>query len=135
MDETDHTTEIGTRFSDLDTNGHVNNAVYVSYAEQARAEYFAEVVGVPLADAEIALARLTVEFEAPISLGDTVTVQTRVPRLGESSFPMEHDITVDGRPAASVSVTIVPLAPDGESAREIPETWRDAIHSHESLGD
>jgi acyl-CoA thioester hydrolase len=135
MDGYDHATGIDTRFRDLDTNNHVNNAVYVSYTEQARAEYFADVLGVPLADAEIALAYLELEFEAPIALGDTVTVYTRVPRLGESSFPMEHDIAVDGNLAASASVTIVPLGPDGESARDVPEAWRDAIRRHESISE
>lgn len=134
MDEYGHTTEIETRFRDLDTNGHVNNAVYVSYLEQARAEYFDDVIGVPLADAEIVLARLTLEYDAPISLGDAVTVHTRVPDLGESSFVMEYAVEAGDRSAATARTTIVPFDPEAETARQLPEAWRDAIRDHEQSG-
>lgn len=130
----DHATEITTRFRDLDTNRHVNNAVYVSYLEQARAEYFSDVLEVHLADAEIALVRLELEFEAPISLGDTVTVHTRVPELGGSSFPMEHAIEAGDRLVATANLTIVPFDVEAESARPVPDMWREAIRNHESLG-
>lgn len=135
MEAYDHAAEITTRFRDLDTNRHVNNAVYVSYLEQARAEYFSDVLGVHLADAEIALARLELEFEAPVLLDDTVTVHTRVPELGGSSFPMEHAVEARDRLAATANSTIVPFDVVSESARPVPDTWREAIRNHESLGD
>lgn len=133
MDEFDHTTELGVRFRDLDTMGHVNNAVYVSYLEQARAEYFEDIIGVPLADAEIVLAELAIEYEAPIALKDTVTVFTRVPELGESSFPMENVIKTDGDRAATAELTIVPFDLDTETPRPIPSMWREHIRQHENL--
>ncbi|MFB6206432.1 MAG: acyl-CoA thioesterase [Haloglomus sp.] len=134
MEAYDHATEITTRFRDLDTNRHVNNAVYVSYLEQGRAEYFADVLGVHLAEAEIVLARLELEFEAPVSLDDRVTVHTRVPELGRSSFAMEHAIEAGDRLAATATSTIVPFDVDSESARPIPDAWREAVRNHESLG-
>lgn len=133
MDGYDHATEITIRFRDLDTNRHVNNAVYVSYLEQARADYFADVLDVPLADAEIALARLELNFEAPVSLGEVVTVYTRVPDLGGSSFRMEHAVETGDRLAATADSTVVPFDVESESARPLPDAWREAIRSHESL--
>lgn len=130
MDAYSHTTEIGTRFRDLDTNGHVNNAVYVSYLEQARSAYFDDVLGVPLADAEVVLVRLELEYEAPVALGDTVTVHTRVPEVGTSSFPMDHLVAVEDRRVATASATVVPFDVDTESARQVPEEWRDSIRRH-----
>jgi len=39
-----YTTEIDVRFRDIDAMGHVNNAVYATYIEQARTEYFRDVL-------------------------------------------------------------------------------------------
>lgn len=133
MDEYDHATGLDPRFRDLDTNRHVNSAVYVSYMEQARADYFEDVIGIPLADAEIVLAELSVDYAAPISLGESVTVHTRIPDLGESSFPMDHAVETDDRRAATGRVTIVPFDPETEAARPIPDSWRDAIQRHEPM--
>lgn len=129
----DHATEIGVRFRDLDTNRHVNNAVYVSYLEQGRAEYFDDVIGVPLAEAEVALANLEVEYAVPIAYGEGVTVHTRVPALGTSSFPIESVIETDRGVAATAEATIVAFDPDTESARPLPERWRERIARHEGL--
>jgi acyl-CoA thioester hydrolase len=131
----DHATEIGVQFRDLDTNRHVNNAVYVSYLEQGRAEYFDDVIGVSLAEAEVALARLEVEYAAPLSYGDRVTVYTRVPSLGTSSFPIETLLETDGDVAATAEATLVAFDPDSESARPLPERWRDGIARHEGLAE
>ena len=38
-------TEIKTRFRDVDAMGHVNNAVYFSFMEQARTEYYLKIAG------------------------------------------------------------------------------------------
>ena len=130
MDAYGHSTEIRVRFRDLDTNGHVNNALYATYLEQARAAYFADVIGVPLADAEIVLARLTIEFEAPIEFEDGVAVETRVPSVGDSSFPMEHVIRVDGALAATADSVVVPFDLDTGSARPVPSAWRERIRRH-----
>lgn len=133
MDGFDHVTEFDVQFRDLDTNAHVNNAVYVSYLEQARAEYFADVIGVSLTDAEVVLAQLTIEYEAPIAFEETVTVYTRIPDLGETSFPMENIIETDDGRAATAELTIVPFDLATEHARPIPPDWRDRIRAYEDL--
>ena len=69
-----YTTEIQVRFRDFDPMRHVNNALYVTYLEQARAAFYDEVVGVPLDEV------------------DSVTVELSVGELGESSIPMEYEI-------------------------------------------
>lgn len=133
MEEFDHATELGVRFRDLDTMGHVNNALYVTYLEQARAEYFSDVIDVSLVDAEIVLARLTVEYESPIDLNESVTVYSRVPTVGESSFPMEHAIRADGTLAATADSVIVPFDLDAGSARTVPSSWCNHIRHYEGI--
>ncbi|PSQ27314.1 acyl-CoA thioesterase, partial [Halobacteriales archaeon SW_10_68_16] len=56
--------------------GHVNNAVYATYLEQARIEYIQDVVeGEALAVGAV-LADLHVDYERPIEYGETVVVRT-----------------------------------------------------------
>jgi acyl-CoA thioester hydrolase len=87
------------RFADTDAMGHVNNANYLTYCEIARAAYYEEVTGRPLplgvhgAEEGMILAEVRVTYRAPAFYGETITVETRVVRLGRSSFTMEHRLT------------------------------------------
>ena len=53
-----HSTEIEVRFRDIDALGHVNNAVYASFLEQARSAYFRDVVNNPLNSIGMVIADL-----------------------------------------------------------------------------
>jgi acyl-CoA thioester hydrolase len=125
--------DVDVRYRDLDTMGHVNNAVYATYVEQARVAYFEEVLDVTLPEVESALASLELDFRRPIELGDDVTVALRVPELGESSLPMEFEVRAD-RAVAATGET-VQVAVDGEtgSSRPLPDEWREAIRAFEGL--
>ena len=131
MAEFGHEIELDVRFRDIDAMGHVNNAVYATYLEQARIEYIQDVVeGAALAVGAV-LADLHVDYERPIEYGETVVVRTRVGELGTSSAPFEHEITADGELAATAEALMV--AYDGEAGqpRPIPEEWRERIRAHE----
>jgi acyl-CoA thioester hydrolase len=131
MGEDDHSITIGVRYRDFDTMNHVNNSVYVTYLEQARAEYFSDVIGVPLDEANIVLATLTIEYKKPIEPDEMITVTTRILNLGKSSIPMEHEIHTESDLAATSSTVIVPFDHETESPRPIPATWRDRIRRYE----
>lgn len=123
-------TTIPVRFRDIDAMGHVNNAVFATYLEQARADYFREVVGAGLTEVETVLASLTVDFQQPIAPDQTVTVGLSVPDLGESSVPMEYEIRLeDGTVAATAETVQVVYDAEAERSRPIPTAWRTAIES------
>lgn len=90
---------VGVRFADTDAMGHVNNANYLTYVEIARAAYYETATGQPLplgvhgAEEGMILAEVRVAFRSPAFYGETLTVETRVTRLGRTSFGMEHRIT------------------------------------------
>lgn len=63
MDEFSHETAIPVRFRDVDAAGHVNNAVYATYLEQARVEYTEEVIGTKGVDFEKVIANLELDYE------------------------------------------------------------------------
>ena len=91
--------EVEIRVADTDAMGHVNNAVYLTYLEMARVGYYEAATGRPLplgvhgAEEGLILADIRVAFRAPAFYGETLVVESRVPRLGRTSFEMEHRIT------------------------------------------
>ena len=87
------TVEIPVRFRDLDSLGHVNNAVYFTYMETARTEYYRKMTGrTSLGDFGFILARAECDFKAPIGLGQTVVVSVWPTRIGESSFTFRYEL-------------------------------------------
>jgi acyl-CoA thioester hydrolase len=62
MDEFGYTTDIEVRYRDLDTMGHVNNAVYATYLEQARMDYFRDLLGLTMDDVQGVIAHLEIDY-------------------------------------------------------------------------
>lgn len=127
------TTDIDVRFRDIDTMGHVNNALYATYLEEARADYYREVLGVSLPDVDTVLVRLEVDFQAPIDHEDSVAVVLQIPELGESSIPMEYEVRTDGDLAATAKTVQVTWNREKGSSRPIPDDWRRRIEEYEAL--
>lgn len=126
-----YSVELEPQFRDLDPNGHVNQAVYSSYCEQARAKYWEEVIGQRHDHAGLALVKLEIEFNAEITLGDTVTVHQRINELGESSMPIDYEIKTNGETAATGSVVLLSYDTENRKAAPIPDFWREAIVAFE----
>ncbi|WP_433623867.1 acyl-CoA thioesterase [Halomicrococcus sp. NG-SE-24] len=133
MDDFEYATEIEVRYRDLDTMGHVNNAVYATFLEQARMDYFRDVVGAELEDVGGVIAHLEIDYRQAVTLDDDVIVAVRVPELGESSIPMEYEIRADGEVAATAEVVQVAVDPETRESRALPELWRDRISTYEGL--
>ncbi|MEK6851510.1 MAG: thioesterase family protein [Candidatus Thermoplasmatota archaeon] len=87
------TTEIPVRFRDIDGMGHVNNAVYFTFMEQVRSEWYRRTFGVrAVGEIDFILARAECDFKAPIGYGETVVVTAWVTRVGDSSFGFRYDL-------------------------------------------
>ena len=91
---------IEVRFRDTDAMGHVNNAVYLTYFEQARAGYYRAVTGrsfegVDADPVSIILARAAVDFRAQAWFGERLLVACRTSWVGRSSFALSYRITAD----------------------------------------
>ena len=86
------TCPITIRFRDTDTMGHVNNAVYLSYFELARMDYFDKMMNSrwDWTKDGIILARNEIDYLAPVFLLDKIYVETEVVHVGNSSFTMAY---------------------------------------------
>ncbi len=137
-DEFRHRTRLDVRFRDVDAFGHVNNAVFLSFVEQARIRYLIEVLGRPITLTDVAelpliLARLEIDYRTPIFYGEPVEVATRVDWIGGSSFGMSHQVVAgEDRHCAAELVTVL-VSYDYATGRPIavPADWRRALESAE----
>ena len=109
------------RFRDLDSVGHMNNAVYATFVEQARIAFLAPQ-GAEVED--MILARLEIDFRSPLSLGETVEVGVRPSRLGTKSFALEYELRADGRLVAEAKSVLVGYDYDRGRSTAVPERWR-----------
>ncbi len=99
-----HRYVVQTRFGDTDAMGHINNARFLTFCESARIAYWEAVTGEPFglvthgAEESLILADVRVTFRSPSYFGEVLTVESRLARIGRTSFTVEHRITA----AASV---------------------------------
>jgi acyl-CoA thioester hydrolase len=91
--------QIEVRWADMDALGHVNNARYFRYMEQARIAWMAQL------DSEVMrgeegpiIVAANCQFLRPIVYPATIEVSCEVSELGRSSFPIRHVITLAGNP-------------------------------------
>ena len=80
--------------------GHVNNAVYSTYLEQARIGILGDL-------GPFILARVEIDFRAPLQDGEEVEVRSRCSRVGTKSFELEHQIWTDDRLVADARSVLV----------------------------
>jgi len=92
MTEFPYTTTVDVRYQDHDEMGHVNNATYVTYMEEARTKYLRDELGVPADELSMVVAHIEVDFVRSVQYADEVTVAVSVTDLGESSFTMAYEL-------------------------------------------
>lgn len=131
MEEFSYEQDVPVRFQDLDAVGHVNNAVYVTYLEEARIGYMEEVLGVQAEDSGAVIAHLEVDYRRPVRKDGYVTVALRTPELGTSSIPMEYEIRTGEDVVATAETVMVTTDYDTGETRPIPDSWRERIEAYE----
>jgi acyl-CoA thioester hydrolase len=116
------------RFRDLDAMGHVNNAVFLTYLEQARF-HFLEHLGLAHIEQEppLILARVEIDFRSQATFGDELRIGVRSGRVGTKSFDLEFELRVGERLVAEArSVQVAYGYREGEP-RELDESWRELL--------
>jgi acyl-CoA thioester hydrolase len=112
------------RFRDVDYMGHMNNAVYATFLEQARIA-FLRPRGAD--QSTMILARLEIDFRRPVATGETVAIEVRPRGIGTKSFELEYTMRV-GEDVVAEALSVL-VAYDYASARsvEVPNELREAL--------
>jgi acyl-CoA thioester hydrolase len=124
-------------WGDHDAFGHVNNLVYLRWCETARVEYLMRIgmwPSLPPAGLGPILANISCDYKRPLTFPDTVSVGTRVTRIGNRSIQMQHRVVSHGlgAVAAEVTSTLVILDYGRNETAPVPEVCRKAIADLES---
>ena len=116
------------RFRDLDPMGHVNNAVFLTYIEEARAALLAEVgAATGLEDMNMIVARVEIDFRAPVRFGQEVKISVHASRFGTKSFDLEYELRVDGDVVAEAKSVQVAYDYSRREPVPLPADWREKL--------
>ena len=116
------------RFRDLDALGHVNNADYLTYIESARFAFLQHLGAVQtLEDLSIIVARIEIDFRAPVAFGEEVEIAVHASRFGGKSFDLDYELRVDDRVVAEAKSVLVGYDYERGEAVEIPNDWKEKL--------
>jgi acyl-CoA thioester hydrolase len=91
--------------------GHVNNALFSTYLEEAR-------IGVLGGLGEFILARVEIDFRSELRAGEEVEILSRCSHVGTKSFGLEHRLAVGERLVAEATSVLVSY--DYERGESVP---------------
>lgn len=117
---------------DIDGFGHVNNAVYLSWFEEARTRYVVERLGVAsLGEISFVLGATTIRYFSPVRMLERVELVCGPVRIGTKSwdFAYEGSVVDDGRLVVRGESTQVMYDYSRGVSIPIPESWRRAFES------
>ncbi len=115
------------RFRDLDAMGHVNNAVYLTYCELARTQFYLKHnFKRSLHDIDFILAHVDIDYVSPAEWVDEVEVSLWPSKVGTSSFTFSYEIRDrrSGRLLATSSSILVSYDYDKKETKPIPAEFR-----------
>ena len=129
---------LATRYSDYDTKGHVNNAVYLTYFEWARVQAWtsfmvprAGLSGADVADPPLIVAEARVRYVSPANIGVPLAIEIAVKEIRTKGFSFTYRI-VDARDERVVAEgETVQVAYDYAAGRTmaIPPAMRAALEA------
>jgi acyl-CoA thioester hydrolase len=124
-----HEKRIEIRWRDLDAYNHVNNAVYLTYLEEARDEWLEGALGPEGAAWGYVLARVAIDFRRELRQDhDHVVATCTLARLGNSSVTTREELrTLDGELAAEAEAVLVAVDPDSRATRPLSDQERGAL--------
>ncbi len=129
-----HSVPVQIRFNDIDSLGHVNNAIIQEYFDLGRIEYFKNVFKTVINWTKFAavIASTKTDFIAPIFINDKLTLKSKVYRIGTKSLNViQHIEDEKGNVRVICDSVMVGFDNQNQTAIEISQEWRDKINAVE----
>ncbi len=124
-----HEERIRIRWRDLDAYGHVNNAVYLNYLEEARDAFVQKVLGPVTNTWDFVLARVAIDYRTELTQDDgEVLVRCRLHAIGRASLRAHEEVAkLDGTLSAEAESVVVARDPSTGRARPLTDEERAAL--------
>ncbi|SFS49302.1 thioesterase family protein [Paenibacillus sp. BC26] len=121
--------ELIVRSTEIDVNGHVNNAKYLEYLEWGREEWYEQAglhYDVLLAmGVQTVTVNININYRKECRQGDRLTVATTPERAGRSSYVLKQEIVNEkGELCGDATVTCVTMDSNTRKSRELPPELR-----------
>jgi len=136
-----HFVPVKVRFSDLDVVGHLTNARYQTFLEEARIAYFQDVVGFPKTSLKfnMVLSKISIDFLKSIEFGDDILVYTRLFNITANSHEV-HQLFVRREKerseiVASAQTVIAAFDYDTKKPTVFPEEYCELVREFEGCGE
>ena len=132
---------IEVRYGDLDPQGHLNNAKYLTYFETARINYFVHLglfkPGQSFMDVNVIMAEARVTFLKPVQFGMPIKVGVHIGKIGNKSMTVEQNIVnaETNEVMATGQVILVAFDYHTNTTRSVPDEMREAISDFEGLSE
>jgi acyl-CoA thioester hydrolase len=124
-----HEERIRIRWRDIDAYGHVNNAVYLNYLEEARDAFVQKVLGPTTNTWDFVLARVAIDYRAELTQDDAeVLVRCRLHSIGRASLRTREEVAkLDGTVSAEAESVVVARSPLTGKSRPLTDEERAAL--------
>jgi len=127
-----HEKRIEIRWRDLDAYGHVNQAVYLTYLEEALDDWIRVVLGLGAREVwHYVAARVAIDYRSELRLDDREAVGTmRLERVGAKSITARGELRAGGgRLAAEAEIVIVARDPETGESQPLGDAERAAFEA------
>jgi acyl-CoA thioester hydrolase len=121
------------RYAEVDAQGVVFNAHWLTYFDEACTRYF-EALGFDPAtsffrDFDLMIVKATIEWQGPAGFDENVDIAVEASRLGTSSLDVLYTATVDERPVCVGTITYVSVKPGAHESQPIPGMLREKLEA------
>jgi acyl-CoA thioester hydrolase len=117
------------RWRDVDAYGHVNNAVFLNYLEEARDRLVSSLFGE--ASWDFVIARVAIDYRSELNQADgEAVVRCRVTGIGNSSVRTAEEVRrTDGTLAAEAASVVVARDPETGGSRPLTDEERRTLEA------
>jgi acyl-CoA thioester hydrolase len=123
-----HETKLQIRYRDIDSLGHVNNAVFLSYFEIGRIGLFRlNSDDYRIDSINFVIAHMEIDFLKTLHLFDDVVMRTTIVKIGRTSFTFDHVILSEhGEDIYCHGIAVAVAMKDGKKV-PVPQFIKDLL--------
>lgn len=116
--------QVRPRYAEVDQQGVVFNAHWLTYFDDACTRFFESLGYTPneafFGEFDVMIVKAVLEWEGPAGFDEFVDIAVEPVRLGTKSFDLRYTASVEGRPACTGVITYVSVAPSTHKSCAIP---------------
>ena len=126
-------TTIALRWSDVDAQGHVNNAVVADYLQEVRVAFFRSGPCTELLDAGVVVVGHQIRYLAPITYSDAgIGAEIVVSRLGGARFDVAYSLFQDATRVVEARTVLCPFDVESQVPTRLALTDREWLATHQA---